>query len=85
MSIITTNAPPVYGTSTVEWEGYAYAREILPGDEVVTQDAVVTSVALVPGTDDHYEIVVGDVSEVYEGDVALFIVRKVKVTVAETD
>lgn len=78
--IIQQNTPPTFGTTVIEWEGYALAEEIVPGDEIIPL-GIVTSTCRIG--DDHYEIATADESDLYEYDVALYIVRKVKVTIEE--
>lgn len=72
--------PPAPGTHLVEWEGYARADEIRPGDEIVPLGVVTLTHRV---DESRYAIATADEADVYENDVALYIVRKVKVTVEE--
>jgi hypothetical protein len=77
--LTTHGAPPAFGTTIAEWEGYAFAREIVPGDVLVPGGLVTSTVRV----GDHYEIATADESDLYAGDEAHYIVRKVKVTIEE--
>lgn len=72
-----TNTPPTYGTSTVTWEGYVRADEILPGDVMVPEGAVDHVYRVGSGV----EILSGGNGEFYEADEALYVERTVVVTV----
>lgn len=81
MNITTNNAPPVYGTTTMTWEGFIRADEILPGDYIIPEGLITNTVR---HGDDEHEIIMSDgYSDFYANDEMLYVERIVTVTISE--
>jgi hypothetical protein len=79
----TFTAPPVPGTQELTWEGWVRADELLPCDITIGGGSAVMIEALSTDHDGQVIVIVGGVTAgTFCPDEALYIERRVKLTVA---